>query len=228
MNFIFHCKGIEKMGILKKITMKEQVYGLIKGRILDQTYAFGEKINMLELAQELGVSNSPIREALSILESERLVSFVPNAGPSVIRIDSKIFQEVQQTAKILLIGSYEQCLQQNLIPELICEMEKFLFLQKRLIDADPAESEHEFARLSIEFDVSLIKIFRNETLESLYSAFFNLLFLVVLYDHQMFDTDRAANVLEHENILNAVKQGNADEVKRLIAAHFSRSINFDS
>lgn len=216
------------MGILKKITMKEQVYGLIKGRILDQTYAFGEKINMLELAQELGVSNSPIREALSILESERLVSFVPNAGPSVIRIDSKIFQEVQQTAKILLIGSYEQCLQQNLIPELICEMEKFLFLQKRLIDADPAESEHEFARLSIEFDVSLIKIFRNETLESLYSAFFNLLFLVVLYDHQMFDTDRAANVLEHENILNAVKQGNADEVKRLIAAHFSRSINFDS
>lgn len=216
------------MGILKKITMKEQVYGLIKERILDQTYAFGEKINMLELAQELGVSNSPIREALSILESERLVSFVPNAGPSVIRIDSKIFQEVQQTAKILLIGSYEQCLQQNLIPELICEMEKFLFLQKRLIDADPAESEHEFARLSIEFDVSLIKIFRNETLESLYSAFFNLLFLVVLYDHQMFDTDRAANVLEHENILNAVKQGNADEVKRLIAAHFSRSINFDS
>lgn len=216
------------MGILKKITMKEQVYGLIKGRILDQTYAFGEKINMLELAQELGVSNSPIREALSILESERLVSFVPNAGPSVIRIDSKIFQEVQQTAKILLIGSYEQCLQQNLVPELICEMEKFLFLQKRLIDADPAESEHEFARLSIEFDVSLIKIFRNETLESLYSAFFNLLFLVVLYDHQMFDTDRAANVLEHENILNAVKQGNADEVKRLIAAHFSRSINFDS
>lgn len=208
--------------------MKEQVYGLIKGRILDQTYAFGEKINMLELAQELGVSNSPIREALSILESERLVSFVPNAGPSVIRIDSKIFQEVQQTAKILLIGSYEQCLQQNLIPELICEMEKFLFLQKRLIDADPAESEHEFARLSIEFDVSLIKIFRNETLESLYSAFFNLLFLVVLYDHQMFDTDRAANVLEHENILNAVKQGNADEVKRLIAAHFNRSINFDS
>lgn len=216
------------MGILKKITMKEQVYGLIKERILDQTYTFGEKINMLELAQELGVSNSPIREALSILESERLVSFVPNAGPSVIRIDSKIFQEVQQTAKILLIGSYEQCLQQNLIPELICEMEKFLFLQKRLIDADPAESEHEFARLSIEFDVSLIKIFRNETLESLYSAFFNLLFLVVLYDHQMFDTDRAANVLEHENILNAVKQGNADEVKRLIAAHFSRSINFDS
>lgn len=216
------------MGVLKKITMKEQVYGVIKGRILDQTYAFGEKINMLELAQELGVSNSPIREALSILESERLVSFVPNAGPSVIRIDSKIFQEVQQTAKILLIGSYEQCLQQNLVPELICEMEKFLSLQKKQIDADPAESEHEFARLSIEFDVSLIKIFRNETLESLYSAFFNLLFLVVLYDHQMFDTDRAANVLEHENILNAVKQGNADEVKRHIVAHFSRSINFDS
>ena len=41
------------MSTLKKTTMKEQVYDLIKGRILDQTYGFGDKINMLELSQEL-------------------------------------------------------------------------------------------------------------------------------------------------------------------------------
>ena len=207
--------------------MKEQVYKLIKERILNQTYSFGEKINMLELSQEFGVSNSPIREALSILESERLVSFVPNAGPSVIRIDNKIFYEVQQTAKILLIGSYEQCLSQNLIPELITMMQNYLSMQKNLKEDSSIENSHKFAKLSIEFDVSLIKIFRNETLENLYASFFNLFFLIVLYDHQTFDTDRRKNIAEHENILRAIQNGNPEEVKQNIVRHFSRTVDFD-
>lgn len=38
------------MSAFKKTTMKEQVYHLIKERILNQTYSFGEKINMLEFS----------------------------------------------------------------------------------------------------------------------------------------------------------------------------------
>ena len=210
------------MGTLKKTTMKEQVCNLIRGRILDQTYGFGEKINMLELSQELGVSNSPIREALSILESEHLITFVPNAGPRVIQIDEKTFEEVQQTTKILLLGSYEQCREQGLIPELIQEMEKHLALQQQLIHDTSPESGLAFARIAIDFDVSLIKIFKNETLESLYAGFFNLLFLVVLYDHQHGDPDREKNVAEHVLILDAVKSGDPAAVKKQILSHFSR------
>lgn len=212
------------MGTLKKTTIKEQVCDLIRQRILDQTYTFGEKINMLELSQELGVSNSPIREALSILESEHLITFVPNAGPKVIQIDEKIFEEVQQTARILLIGSYEQCLQQGLIPQLILEMEKHLSRQKALIGDTSPESGHAFAKIAIEFDVSLIKILKNETLEGLYAGFFNLLYLVVLYDHQNSDTDRAMNVAEHEQILAALKNGEPTAVKTQLQLHFSRTI----
>lgn len=212
------------MSTLKKTTMKEQVYDLIKGRILDQTYGFGDKINMLELSQELGVSNSPIREALSILESEHLITFVPNAGPKVIQIDSKTFEEVQDTAKILLLGSYEQCREQGLIPDLITEMEKHLAMQQGLIHDTSPESGLSFAKIAIDFDVSLIKIFKNETLEGLYAGFFNLLYLVVLYDHQHSDTDRAKNVAEHIRILEAIKNGDPVKVKEEIISHFSRSI----
>lgn len=211
------------MATLKKTTIKEQVCNLIKERILDQTYAFGEKINMLELSQELGVSNSPIREALSILESERLITFEPNVGPKVIQIDRKIFEEVQQTARILLMGSYEQCLQQGLIPQLVDEMETHLAKQRTLIGDDSPESGLAFAKIAIEFDVSLIKILKNETLESLYAGFFSLLFLVVLYEHQNSDMDRAMSVREHEGILEALKNGDPAEVKKQIFLHFNRS-----
>lgn len=212
------------MEILKKATIRDQVHGIIKKRILDQTYQLGEKINMLELAQELSVSNSPIREALFQLEKEGLVAFTPNAGPSVVKIDNALFNEVQDTAKILLIGGYEQCLEKNLIPTLIPIMEECINKQKKYCSTD--FSDYDFAKLAIDFDVTLIKIFHNTTLESLYSTFFNILFLIVLYDHQNCDVNRHANIKEHELILTAIKNGDHENVKKNISTHFSRAIDF--
>ena len=213
------------MATFKKITMKEQVYHLIKERILDQTYGFGEKINMLELSQELGISSSPISEALSVLESERLVTFTPNAGPSVIKIDNEIFEEAKQTAIILLLGSYNQCVAQDRIPSLITEMEASLAYQKSLIQDTSSDSHNKFARASIEFDFSMIKVLENKTLDGLYQWFFSTLLLIVLYNHQQYNTDRSKNVAEHENILKAIKSGNYDEVKKHYYMHFSRYLD---
>lgn len=213
------------MSILKKISIKDQVYELIKNRILDQTYQLGEKINMLELGKELEISNSPVREALSLLESEGLVTFAPHAGPRVVTIDSILFNEVQETAKILLVGSYEQCIKKGFISDLITTMEGFIAQQKELSGEHSTESDYQFAKTAIEFDVSLIKILGNTTLERLYAAFFNLLFLVVLYDHQKYDVDRNKNIKEHELILQAIKEGNHNDVKKYIELHFSRSVD---
>lgn len=203
--------------------MRDQVYDLIKERILNQTYQLGEKINMLELAQELRVSNSPIREALIQLESEGLVVFTPNAGPKVVKIDNVLFNQVQDTAKILLIGSYEQCVQKNLIPKLIDMMEQCLVAQRT--SAQSNCSDYDFAKLAIDFDVTIIKIFHNTTLETLYSNFFNLLFLIVLYDHQNCDIDRTANIEEHALILRTIKEGNHQDVKKYINLHYNRLVS---
>ena len=213
------------MSVLKKISMKDQIYELIKERILNQTYQLGEKINMLELGKELEVSNSPVREALSLLESEGLVTFTPHAGPRVVEIDRELFDEVQDTAKILLVGSYEQCIRKNLIPELISTMEGYINQQIAFGEEHSAETDYEFAKVAIEFDVSLIKILGNITLERLYAAFFNLLFLVVLYDHQNYDVERSKNIQEHRLILQAIKDGNHEDVKKYINLHFSRRID---
>lgn len=212
------------MSALKKVTMKEQIYAIIKERILNQTYAFGEKINMLELSQELGVSNSPIREALSLLESERLVTFIPNVGPSVVKVNHQMFEEATQTAVILLQGSYDQCLLLNRIPEVIAEMEACLQEQKKLVPDHSPESVHKFARLSIEFDFSVIKVLQNNTLDHLYQWFFNSLMLVVLFNHQQHATDREKNIAQHEAILDAIKHGTPEDVKKNFANHYNRHI----
>lgn len=215
-------KGESKMTVLKKVTMKDQVYALLKERIFNQTYKQGEKINMLELAQELGVSNSPIREALSLLESEGLVVFTPNAGPKVINMDERIFAEIQETARILLLGCYEQCVRKNLIEKLLERAEACICKQRKLQFDDSEESESEFAKAAVDFDISVMKVLGNKTLEQLYAAFVNQLFLVVLYDHVHSNIDRGENIRQHEEIIEEIKANNHEGVRRCIYSHFGR------
>ena len=58
-------------------TIKEQTYEILKTRILKQEIPLGSRINIGQLSKELKVSNSPIREALNLLEQQGLVITTP-------------------------------------------------------------------------------------------------------------------------------------------------------
>ena len=57
---------------LQRLSLKAQVYEIIRQKILQQEYALGEKINIDTVADELKISNSPIREALMMLSQDGL------------------------------------------------------------------------------------------------------------------------------------------------------------
>ena len=79
---------------IQRITVKDQIYEIVREKILTQEYELGSKINMLELSKELNVSNTPIREALSMLERDGLIINKPNAGPSVVDFTESSFKTV--------------------------------------------------------------------------------------------------------------------------------------
>lgn len=62
------------------VTKSERIYEAIRDAILDGTLEPGSRINLSRTAQELGASETPVREALKRLESERLVRVEPHAG----------------------------------------------------------------------------------------------------------------------------------------------------
>ncbi|RME99457.1 MAG: GntR family transcriptional regulator, partial [Chloroflexi bacterium] len=64
-------------------TLTDRVYETIKQKILSGEFADGERLNLTELARQLNVSNSPLREAMSRLEKVGLVRVVPYRGPFV-------------------------------------------------------------------------------------------------------------------------------------------------
>jgi DNA-binding GntR family transcriptional regulator len=71
------------VNVLETSTLADRVYEILKQRILRQEFAHGEKLNLSNLASELNVSNTPVREAISRLEKVGLVNIVPYRGPYV-------------------------------------------------------------------------------------------------------------------------------------------------
>jgi len=66
--------------------LAEDVARLVRQRIFDGTYAAGQYIRLDQLAVELGVSVTPVREALFVLSAEGLLSQQPRRGFAVVPV----------------------------------------------------------------------------------------------------------------------------------------------
>lgn len=207
------------MSRIDKTTLKQQAYNIIKSKILSQSYRLGEKIIIDNLSRELDISNSPIREALTMLERDGLVITNPNAGTSVVELSLSEIQELNETIQILLIGGYDLCVAQGKIDELVASMGERLAMQRQFLKLG---DYYNAIKCAIEFDSCLIDVTNNKRLILLYNSLSDILFLAVIFDQQTRDIDRTKNVHDHEVILEAIISGNHDEVKKLIIYHFNK------
>ena len=79
---------------LERSVMREQIKELIIKRILEGTYKPGQRVVELQLVQELGVSQAPVREALRDLEAMRFIETEPYRGARVRQVSR---QELTET-----------------------------------------------------------------------------------------------------------------------------------
>jgi DNA-binding GntR family transcriptional regulator len=73
----------------------------IRELIAQQLLLPGEKILQVDLSEKIGVSRSPLREALRTLESEGMVEYVPNRGYVVTRLDSSDLRQIYRMRELL-------------------------------------------------------------------------------------------------------------------------------
>jgi DNA-binding GntR family transcriptional regulator len=78
----------------KDVSSSFSAYTQIKGRIIDLTYQPGERLSETKLAEEFGLGRSPIRTALSRLESEGWVRISPQSGTFVCSLSEREIQEL--------------------------------------------------------------------------------------------------------------------------------------
>ena len=89
-----------KLGGLERTTTPEGVYRVLRAAILDGTVPPGGQLRERDIAADLGVSRSPLREALSRLEEEGLIVKIPFRGAFVMEVSA---QDVAEIASVRLL-----------------------------------------------------------------------------------------------------------------------------
>jgi DNA-binding GntR family transcriptional regulator len=80
--------------VLTRTVLREQVKEILLERILDGTYAPGDRLVETRIAQELGTSQAPVREALRELELLRFVESKPYVGARVREVSEEELAEI--------------------------------------------------------------------------------------------------------------------------------------
>ncbi|MGN0408402.1 MAG: GntR family transcriptional regulator [Bacteroides sp.] len=87
-------KGDITMAINDYLPLRDVVFNTLRQAILKGELEPGERLMEIQLAQKLGVSRTPIREAIRKLELEGLVVMIPRKGAEVARITEKDMRDV--------------------------------------------------------------------------------------------------------------------------------------
>jgi len=82
-------------------TIIEKIYNILKKRIINLEFKFNQKLNVKKIAQQFGVSQTPIRDALNNLVKDELVVVRPRVGYFIIKLTKKDLYEIFEVRKML-------------------------------------------------------------------------------------------------------------------------------
>ncbi|MDF2723765.1 MAG: GntR family transcriptional regulator [Paenibacillus sp.] len=109
--------------IIQKQNISEELVKYIKQQIISGELNPGDRIVETKLARELGVSQTPVREAIRHLHGEGVITIVPNKGPMVRTLDMKDVFEIY-SVRSMLEGLAIRLATQNATDEQVGEVEQ--------------------------------------------------------------------------------------------------------
>ena len=203
-----------KVTMNEYLPMRDVVFNTLRQAILKGELEPGERLMEIQLAERLGVSRTPIREAIRKLELEGLVHMVPRKGAEVASISEKSLREVLEVRRSL----------EELAIELACQ--KITAEQIKELE----EAEVQFADAVQKGDAMTIAESDEHYHDVIYQATDNSRLVQILNNlrEQMYryrleyikDADkRQILVVEHEHIIRAVKNHNIPEAKQAMREH---------
>jgi DNA-binding GntR family transcriptional regulator len=198
--------------------LKDRVYGALKKAIAEMDiYASMEppKLDERRLAESLGVSRTPIREALLRLEQEGLVMIVPRRGAFVARKTRKEVLEMIQVWAALESMAARLATERASDQELARLRGMFATLDE---GATASARIDEYSDRNIEFHQQIIRLSHSDLLISMAASLF--VHMRWIRAHTIGENDRATrSVIDHMNIIEALEARDVEVAGRLVRDH---------
>ena len=199
------------------VSLRTLAYESLKRAITDMDiYGAGEEIRLDErqLSQDLGVSRTPIREALTVLEQEGFVRSVPRRGIFVIRKSKREIIELIQVWAALESMAARLAAERASDPELADLGRIFSEFETE----EPAEHMHEYSEANIRFHQTVIRLSGCELIQEMTENLF--LHMRAIRAVSVRQGNRAAqSKADHERIISALRKRDAAGAEAAVRDH---------
>ncbi len=199
-------------------SLTDEIADIIRDRILKGEYKIGEKIKETQIASELKVSRTPIREAFKQLENEGLIDYIPNRGCFAKGFTKQDIEDIYAVRKALEILCVEWAVSriteeqiQNLQDQ--CDLMEFYTVrqdEKKVLEINTGFHDIIYNATGSRFMAQVLRSYKeyiDQTRKALY-----------------YEPDYLDEILEeHRSILTAIKNRDAEEGKSAMSRHLDGS-----
>ena len=197
-----------KVTMNEYLPLRDVVFNTLRQAILKGELEPGERLMEIQLAERLGVSRTPIREAIRKLELEGLVLMIPRKGAEVAKISARSLRDVLEVRRAL----------EELAIELACQRmseEEIDNLQKAQDDFKNAIAEGDAMKIAETDEHYHDVIYEGTQNAKLIQMLNNLREQMYRYrlEYIKDEDKRKILILEHERVLKAVRSRKVAEAK---------------
>ena len=198
----------------KKVTYHVQIADMLRDMIMTGKLAEGDKVNEGELCETMGISKTPLREALRVLSVEGLIRLVPNRGAFVTK---PTFEEIAEIFDVmsLLEGYCARAACEKMTPKDFTRLEK---LHAKLEDNFERRDQEEYIRFNNRYHSLVQEIAGNRTLNQIVDG---LRKKILLYRFQSLNLPARfeCSIREHRNLLDAFRKRDQSRAEFLMRDH---------
>jgi DNA-binding GntR family transcriptional regulator len=198
--------------------LDRKAYQILKAMIIDRKLLPGEKIPQEKLAEDLGISRTPLINALKFLEREKLVQSVPRRGFFMRRFSKKEMLSIFELREVLE-GLAARKAAEKISDREIDQLSSFFkqFPETAGIDI------RAYAREDRRFHTFLLEIGGKEFLKSILETY-----NIISHSYQVITSEGLVRlpketIGEHRAIISAVAARDAEGAEALMRRHFQRS-----
>jgi DNA-binding GntR family transcriptional regulator len=200
--------------------LKEEIYDALHRQIIAGKYGPGDWLRQEDIATQMGVSMTPVREALDLLVASGLAERVPYRGVRVREMSVKDVADAYGLRLVLeAITAREAAL--HITPEQISGLTKIMDEMKKRVKLQDMPQERQLSR---EFHASIAQASGNNLLTKLYAVVANafpdwLLYEALFRKPELLSNSVSQTYEEHAAIMNALISGDADKAVQTSIDH---------
>lgn len=198
-------------------SLSGRVFQKIRSDILEGKYKEHDELRENTIGKELGVSRTPVREALRQLELEGLVTIIPNKGAYVTGITPKDVKDIYMV-RSMLEGLCARWATENITEEQLEELEEIILLSEFHTKKEGGSNTDQVAALDGKFHTVLYEASNSRILSHILTDLHK--YVLVARKFSVVSEDRARkSIREHKQILRAIRDKDADLAEQLANEH---------